>query len=218
MQLALKRGGPVRDDPGIQRKGRVEDSDRERQREYERFEKEQKKNKKRKSKFSDEENDSTDFNQRLDKKSLDKLAGPNKGSGKKKKNKLRFGSDEGEDRFDRLKDMDVDSFMTDSDVDRNIEFFERKDVDRILKGKKHLKNYDPFHTDVMSEINDEKEKNVLFNHTLEKGLFNDLRSSPLREKLPDDLQLYNPALEKRLYQRQKAKVPGYGPPIREQQR
>ena len=85
----------------------------------------------------------------------------------------------------------------------------------MLKGKKYLKSYDPFHTDVMPEINDEKEKNVLFNHTLEKGLFNDLRASPLREKLPDDLQLYNPALEKRLYQRQKAKVPGYGPPIRE---
>ena len=45
----------------------------------------------------------------------------------------------------------------------------------------------PFIADTVSEINDEREKNAIFNHSLKDGLFNDLRNSPLRDRMPNDL-------------------------------
>ena len=77
----------------------------------------------------------------------------------------------------------------------------------------HEKNKDPFVGETMSEINDEKEKNAIFHHSLKEGLFNDLRNSPLKKRMPGDLQMYNPALERRLFARESSKVPGAPPRI-----
>ena len=74
-------------------------------------------------------------------------------------------------------------------------------------------NPNPFIADTVSEINDNKEKNAIFNHSLKDGLFNDIRESPLRERLPADLQVYDPALERRLFARQQRDVPGEGVPL-----
>ena len=74
----------------------------------------------------------------------------------------------------------------------------------------HKNRNNPFISDTLSEINDEKEKNAIFSHSLKHGVYNEIRSSPLRERLPKDLQIYNPALEKRLFAKAAAKAPGMG--------
>ena len=97
-----------------------------------------------------------------------------------------------------MKDMDVDSLCTDSDAER----IDRKDINRMLYGRKggnSRRGPNAFNADVMSEIADDREKDAIFNHSLSKGLFNDIRDSPLKERLPADLQFYNPALEKRIF-------------------
>ena len=66
----------------------------------------------------------------------------------------------------------------------------------------------PFITDTMSEINDDREKNVIFSHSMAKGVFNDLRNSPLKQRLPENLQVYDPALEKRLFAKEATMKPG----------
>ena len=71
-------------------------------------------------------------------------------------------------------------------------------------------NNNPFIKDTLSEINDENEKNALFRHSMTHGVFNDIRHSPLKQKLPQDLQVYNPALEKRLFAKEASKIPGRG--------
>ena len=58
------------------------------------------------------------------------------------------------------------------------------------------------------EFHDDKEKNAIFNHSLRHGVFNDIRNSPLKERLPADMQYYNPALEKRLFAKEFQKAPG----------
>ena len=100
--------------------------------------------------------------------------------------------------FDRLRDLDVESFDRDS--------CSIGSADTVDGGKNFLKNRKkrdqiPFMNDTLSEINDEKEKNAIFNHSMRHGLFNDIRNSPLKKKMPNDLQFYNPALEKRLFSR-----------------
>ena len=74
----------------------------------------------------------------------------------------------------------------------------------------HKNRNNPFISDTLSEIHDEKEKNAIFSHSLKHGVYNEIRSSPLRERLPHDLQIYNPALEKRLFAKEAAKQPGMG--------
>jgi len=59
--------------------------------------------------------------------------------------------------------------------------------------------------DTLSEVGDEKEKNAIFNHSMRHGVFNDLQNSPLKKKMPTGLQMYNPALEKRLFTREATK-------------
>ena len=77
-------------------------------------------------------------------------------------------------------------------------------------GATRKKAHNPFITDTVSEIHDDKEKNAIFNHSLKHGVFNDIRNSPLRERLPADMQYYNPALEKRLFAKEFNKAPGQG--------
>ena len=134
-----------------------------------------------------------DYAPKLSKGSLDQL-------GKQVKKKNKGGMD---DTFDRLRELDVDSFATGSDAS-NMDM-----IDQMLNraGRKAK----PYIADTLSEINDEKEKNAIFNHSLKDGLFNDLRHSPLRDRMPHDLQFYNPALEKRIFAKEHAKQPGAGP-------
>lgn len=90
-------------------------------------------------------------------------------------------------------------------MSREIENFNPSD----LYGRKKVHN--PFLTDTVSEVGDDREKNAIFSHSFKHGVFNDIRNSPLRERLPHDLQYYNPALEKRLFAKETAKLPGRGP-------
>jgi hypothetical protein len=59
---------------------------------------------------------------------------------------------------------------------------------------------DPFVAETMSEIYDDREKKAVFNHSLKDGLFNDLKKSPLKKKIPFNVQMYEPALHKRVYE------------------
>lgn len=115
----------------------------------------------------------------------------------------------GDNTFDRLRDLDVDvdSFAGDSNLSRELE---NENVNNLFGGVRK-RQHNPFITDTMSEIGDEKEKNAIFNHSLKHGVFNDLRNSPLRERMPQDLQYYDPALEKRLFAKEFKKIPGQGP-------
>ena len=72
----------------------------------------------------------------------------------------------------------------------------------------------PFMGDTLSEINDEREKNAIFSHSLKHGVFNEFRNSPLRERLPEDLQVYDPAVEKRLFAKEASKRVGNEPPLK----
>ena len=58
---------------------------------------------------------------------------------------------------------------------------------------------------------------MLFSHSLQRGVFNDIRNSPLRRRLPENLQVYDPALEKRLFAKEIKKMPGMGPGRRKAQ-
>ena len=122
--------------------------------------------------------------------------------------------------MDRLRDLEIDSFDRDSafsDVGsdpglaklrRSKAPMDESMLDSVFNAKQKS---NPFITDTMSEINDEKEKNVLFSHSMSKGVFNDLRNSPLKRRLPENLQVYDPALEKRLFAKEARKMPGQGP-------
>ena len=120
--------------------------------------------------------------------------------------------------MDRLRDLEIDSFDRDSafsdagsDPAMNQLRRNKAPVDSMLDSVFNPKQKsNPFITDTMSEINDEKEKNVLFSHSMSKGVFNDLRKSPLKNRLPENLQVYDPALEKRLFAKEARKMPGQG--------
>lgn len=81
-----------------------------------------------------------------------------------------------------------------------------KAADLLFGDNKAQKNN--FLERTLSEVNNEQEKNALFHHSMRDGLFNDLRNSPLRQKMPEDLQMYNPALERRLFAKEASKIPG----------
>ena len=119
---------------------------------------------------------------------------------------MRFDADK---TLDRLKDLEVDSF------DRESQFSElgsMKDYPRNRTNDPHQDMMDAifvpkaknsaFIADTVSEINDEREKNAIFSHSLKHGVFNDIRNSPLRRRMPVEMQVYNPALEKRLFAKQ----------------
>lgn len=106
--------------------------------------------------------------------------------------------------MNRLKDMNVDDLFdreTDSLVSSNIDSRDYNEFDARF-------NKNPFISDVMSEIADQREKDVIFNHSLQKGLFNDIRKSPLRDRMPVNLQTYDPAFEKHLFYKQSKGLKG----------
>ena len=90
--------------------------------------------------------------------------------------------------MDRLRDLDMDSF--DRDTDSNLSSM-RGGGKIGKKGEKiydlHNKKNNPFMNETLSEINDDKEKNAIFNHSMRHGVFNDLRNSPLKDKMPNNL-------------------------------
>ena len=112
--------------------------------------------------------------------------------------------------FDRLRDVDVDSFERGSGSLAGGS--DRGSAVHALYDPKN-KNLHAFMNDTLSEINDNKEKEVIFNHSMKHGVFNDLRTSPLKNKMPHDLQMYNPALEKRLMARESATMGGGSGPL-----
>ena len=123
-----------------------------------------------------------------------------------------------EDTLNRLRDLEVDSFDRDSNLSAVSSTMSRKlgipntGMEDSLFARKT--NQNPFIADTVSEINDNKEKNAIFNHSMKHGLFNDIRASPLRDRLPLDLQVYDPALERRLFAKEASRIPGEGPSSR----
>lgn len=98
--------------------------------------------------------------------------------------------------LNRLKDMDVDDLF---DRDDN-ESIVSSNIDSTGLADFNAKfNRNPFISDAVSEIADEREKDVIFNHSLKQGLFNDIKKSPLRERMPVTLQTYDPAFDNHLF-------------------
>jgi len=56
-----------------------------------------------------------------------------------------------------------------------------------------------FARDTMSELFDNQEKTAVFQHSMRHGLFNDIKNSPLKAKMPSRMQVYEPALENHLF-------------------
>ena len=61
-----------------------------------------------------------------------------------------------------------------------------------LSGSAFLKKNDEdrYKAETLSEPYDFEEKNALFEHSMTKGLFNDIKNSPLRDKMPHRMQIY----------------------------
>ena len=61
-----------------------------------------------------------------------------------------------------------------------------------LSGSTFLKKNeeDRYRAETLSEPYDMEEKNALFDHSMTKGLFNDIKNSPLRDKMPRRMQIY----------------------------
>ena len=78
------------------------------------------------------------------------------------------------------------------------------DSDEIDKTLKQIHKYgrekDPFLAETMSEIYDDKDKRAVFEHTLREGVFNDIGNSPLKAKIPFNVQYYEPALKNRIFE------------------
>ena len=51
----------------------------------------------------------------------------------------------------------------------------------------------------MSELFDNQEKTAIFQHSMKHGLFNDIKNSPLKDKMPRRMQMYEPALDNHLF-------------------
>lgn len=50
----------------------------------------------------------------------------------------------------------------------------------------------PRHGQTLSEICDNEERDAVFNHTMQSGVFSNIKNSPLKEKLPPTLQVWAP--------------------------
>lgn len=57
----------------------------------------------------------------------------------------------------------------------------------------------------MSEIFDNQETKKVFQQSMSKGMFNDINNSRLRDQMPKGLQVYNDALEKLPFQKEREK-------------
>ena len=48
-----------------------------------------------------------------------------------------------------------------------------------------------YKAETLAEPYDMEEKNAMFDHSMKKGVFNDIKNSPLREKMPQRMQIYS---------------------------
>ena len=61
-----------------------------------------------------------------------------------------------------------------------------KDLNKyIMEGKKA-----PRPVETLSDIDDPKERDAIFNHSIKDGVFRNINNSPLRERMPKSLQMY----------------------------
>ena len=119
-----------------------------------------------------------------------------------------------ETTLNRLRDLEIDSFDRESNLSNISSQMSSRQGLRTTKNFTRTNNQNMFAVDTVSEIHDEKEKNSIFNHSMKHGLFNDIRASPLKDRLPSNLRIYDPALEKRLFAKEASRIPGQGPSSR----
>ena len=99
--------------------------------------------------------------------------------------------------FDRLKGMQLD----DEEFDRASQnsmaggFSNAGSVDSGLQRQFNVPQRDPFLAETVSELYDEKDKSQLLAHSFKHGVFNDLKNSPLKSKMPNNLRMYEPHLK-----------------------
>lgn len=92
--------------------------------------------------------------------------------------------------FDRLDGFSLDQYFSNDNMKNDFgDTFTTKnkgDLSSFLLGGKKA----PRDADNYSEICDEDRKQAIFNHSLQGGLFKNINNSPLREKLPPSLKIY----------------------------
>ncbi len=93
--------------------------------------------------------------------------------------------------FDRLDGFSLDQDFSGNDRMKNDfgDTFTTKnkgDLSTFLMGGKKA----PRDADTYSEIFDEGKKDAIFNHSMQGGLFRNINNSPLREKMPPSLKIY----------------------------
>ena len=88
------------------------------------------------------------------------------------------------DTFDRLSGLDVDSQLS-NDFDK-VDFKMNKDLNNfIMAGSKA-----PRAAETYSEIEDQHDKDAIFNHSIKSGVFRNINNSPLRQRMPKSMQVY----------------------------
>jgi hypothetical protein len=92
--------------------------------------------------------------------------------------------------FDRLEGFSLDQDYSSKDHMKNDfgDTFTTKNGDLnsfLMAGKKA-----PREADTYSEIFDEDKKQAIFNHSIKGGLFKNINNSPLRDKMPASLKIY----------------------------
>jgi hypothetical protein len=91
------------------------------------------------------------------------------------------------DTMDRLADMDIDSDRSvDLDDKKGKEFNVNRDIQGLLmKGERAPRNFE-----TMSEIDDPKERDAVFNHSITGGVFRNINQSPLRQRMPRSMRMH----------------------------
>ncbi len=85
--------------------------------------------------------------------------------------------------FDRLSGLEI------SDNDEPINHRKNTDLNEFLMAGARAPTRD-FET--YSELGNNADKDKVFNHSITSGLFRNINNSPLRERMPKSLQMYNP--------------------------
>lgn len=93
--------------------------------------------------------------------------------------------------FDRLEGFSLDQDLSGNDRMKNgfNDTFNTKnnaDLNAFLMGGKKA----PRDADTYSEIFDDHKKQAIFNHSMSGGLFKNINNSPLRDKMPSSLKIY----------------------------
>ena len=60
-------------------------------------------------------------------------------------------------------------------------------------------NNQAFARETMSELFDNQEKSAIFQHSMKHGLFNNIKNSPLKDKMPTRMQMYEPSIDNQLF-------------------